>query len=120
MFERLLPNKICRKFMTEMGKELEESMLNDNWLKSQHTLTHEASRTELWIANDYAYLRLYRVGRNSNENQLRGLLNRFDRCVIWRAYQQRLKVMYRKEADALVNEALNTLRLGRIKERGNV
>lgn len=120
MFERLLPNNFCRKFMTEMGKELEESMLDDNWAKNQHTLTHEASRTELWIANDYAYFRLYRVGNNSHENQLRGLLNRFDRCVIWRAYQQRLKVMYRKEADKLVNEALNTLRLGRIKERGNV
>lgn len=120
MFERLLPNKICRKFMTEMGKELEESMLNDKWTKSQHALSHSASRTELWIANDYEYFRLYRVGNTSDENKLSGLLNRFDRCVIWRAYQIRLKAIYRQEADALVNEALNTLRLGRIKERGNV
>lgn len=120
MIERLLPSNFCRKFMTEMGKELEESMLDDNWTKSPHTLTHEASRTELWIANDYAYFRVYRVGRNANENQLRRLLNRFDRCVIWRAYQLRLKGMYREEVNKVVNEALNTLRLGRIKERGNV
>jgi len=120
MIERLLPNNFCRKFMTEMGKEIEESMRDDNWTKSQHTLSHSASRTELWIANDYPYFRLYKVGGNSNENQLRRLLNRFDRCVIWRAYQTRLKEMYREEADKVVNEALNTLRLGRIKERGQV
>jgi len=119
MFERLLPTALCRKFMTEMGKELEESLLEDNWTKSQHTLSHSASRVELWIANDYPFFRLYRVGNNSDEHKL-GILNRFDRCVVWRAYQQRLKVVYRKEAESIVNEALNTLRLGRIKERGQV
>lgn len=119
MIERLLPTALCRKFMTEMGKELEESLLEDDWVKSQHTLSHSASRVELWIGNNYPFFRLYRVGGNTDEHQL-GILNRFDRCVVWRAYQLRLKDMYRKEAEKIVNEALNTLRLGRIKEHGQV
>jgi hypothetical protein len=104
--------------MTEMGKELEEAMREDEWTVSDHTITHKASRIELWKANDYPFFRLYRAGSIYDENKLVKMLNRFDRCVVWRAYEKRLW-KYAEEARASqVNEVLNTLRLGRIKETG--
>ena len=51
MFERLLPSALCRRFMTELGKELEEAMQSDQWLLSEYTYEHKASRTKLWTSS---------------------------------------------------------------------
>lgn len=117
MFERLLPSALCRKFMSELGIELEEALATGDWLVNEFTLTHKASKIELWIGSGYPFFRLYRAP-NVNEEVLKTMLNRFDLCVIWRAYRVAIKKHNRKKKDAKLNEVLNTLRLGRIKESG--
>ncbi len=117
MFERLLPSALCRKFMSELGIELEEALATGDWVVSEYTLTHKASKIDLWIATGYPFFRLYRAPCASEE-QLKTMLNRFDLCVLWRAYRVAIKKHNKKKKDAKTNELLNTLRLARIKESG--
>lgn len=119
MFERLLPSALCRKFMTPLGLELEEALTDGKWLLTEHTLEHKASNIYLWTANGYPYFRLYRAANMSDENALKKMLNRFDRCVMWRRHKDALKKYYREKRDEQTNVVLNTLRLGRIKESSN-
>ena len=78
MFERLLPSALCRRFMTPLGLELEEALSEGEWLLTEHTLEHKASKTYLWICNGYTYFRLYKAANITDEEQLRRMLNRFD------------------------------------------
>ena len=118
MFERLLPSALCRRFMTELGKEIEEALQNDHWLLQEYTMQHESSKIKLWIANGYGYFKLYRTAGIDDEKVLKPMLNRWDRCVLWRLHKLALDDFHRAQKDAKVNEVLNTLRLGRIKEHG--
>lgn len=119
MFERLLPSALCRKFMTELGKELDEAMCSDEWALDGYTITHKASQIQLWIATGYAFFRLYRAP-NVREEQLKVMLNRFDLCVVWRGYKRLIKDHNARKKNEKFNEVLNTLRLGRIKEHGGI
>lgn len=119
MFERLLPTVFCRRFMTPLGLELEEALSGGEWLLTEHTLEHKASKIHLWIANGYPYFRLYRAANITDEDVLKTMLNRFDRCVVWRKHRQALKKFYGEQAMDRTNTVLNTLRLGRIKESSN-
>lgn len=119
MFERLLPSTLCRRFMTPLGLELEEALSEGEWLLTEHTLEHKASKTYLWICNGYTYFRLYKAANITDEEQLRRMLNRFDRCVVWRKHRQALKKFHQEKRDEQTNVVLNTLRLGRIKESSN-
>lgn len=119
MFERLLPSALCRKFMTELGKELEEALLTDEWALSEHTITHRSSRIDLWIASGYPFFRMYRAP-GIHENELKLMLNRFDLCVVWRTYKKVIKKYHREKKNEKFNTVLNTLRLGRIKESGEI
>lgn len=118
MFERLLPSALCRKFMTPLGLELEEALDEGEWLLNEYSLRHKASKLELWIANGYPYFRLYRAADISDEAELKRMLNRFDRCVVWRKHIAALKKFYKEKEMEQTNVVLNTLRLGRIKESG--
>lgn len=118
MFERLLPSALCRRFMTDLGKELEEALHGDGWELREYTLKHKASGLQLWIANGYGWFRIYRAGQIEDEQVLKPMLNRWDRCVLWRLHKLALAEFHRAQKDAKVNEVLNTLRLGRIKEHG--
>ena len=117
MIERLLPSVLCRKFMTELGKELEEALCGGDWSLEDYTLTHKAARVSLWIGSGYPFFRLYRAP-SVNEEQLKTMLNRFDRCVVWRAHRRALTAHYKAKKVEKNNLVLNTLRLGRIKEHG--
>jgi hypothetical protein len=103
--------------MTELGHELEEALCVGEWGLDEYMLTHKASRISLWIASGYSFFKLYRAP-SVNEEQLKTMLNRFDLCVLWRAYRKALKAHYRSEKNEKHNQVLNTLRLGRIKEQG--
>ena len=117
MLERLLPNSVCRKFMTELGLELEEALDGDEWALTQHTLEHKASRIQLWVASGYPFFRLYRAPTVSEEH-LKIMLNRFDLCVLWRGYLSLVKTHTSRKKNDKFNEVLNTLRLGRIRAQG--
>ena len=118
MFERLLPSALCRRFMTDLGKEIEEALQNDHWLLQEYTMQHESSKIKLWIANGYGWFRIYRAAKIEDEEVLKPMLNRWDRCVLWRLHLRALKQFFRDKENANTNEVLNTLRLGRIKEHG--
>lgn len=117
MFERLLPSALCRKFMTELGKELEEALNDGTWERTEHTIEHKASRVVLWVASGYPFFRLCRAP-NVSEDQLKTMLNRFDLCVVWRGYTSLVKHHNARKKNDDFNQVLNTLRLGRIKEQG--
>lgn len=117
MFERLLPSALCRKFMTELGRELEEALNDGTWELTQHTVEHKASRVMLWVASGYPFFRLYRAPSVS-EDQLKTMLNRFDLCVVWRGYERLVKHHTARKQNEKFDLVLNTLRLGRIKEQG--
>ncbi len=118
MFERLLPSALCRRFMTDLGKEIEEALQSDAWHLDEYTLKHKSSGLQLWISNGYPYFKIYRAARIDDEKVLKPMLNRWDRCVLWRLHKLALDEFHRAQKDAKVNEVLNTLRLGRIKEHG--
>ena len=118
MLERLLPSALCRRFMTDLGKELDEALQGDEWLLSEYTLNHKASGLRLWIANGYGWFRIYRAAQIEDEEVLKPMLNRWDRCVLWRLHKLALAQFHRDKRSAKANEVLNTLRLGRIKEHG--
>jgi len=118
MFERLLPSALCRRFMTPLGLELEEALTDGEWLLNEYTLDHKASGIQLWVCNGYGWFHIRKAARISDEEQLKRMLNRFDRCVLWRKHKAALKQFYREKHDEQTNEVLNTLRLGRIKESG--
>jgi len=117
MFERLLPSALCRKFMTELGLELEEALNEGTWELTEHTVEHKASRIQLWIASGYPFFRLYRAP-SVTEGQLKIMLNRFDLCVLWRGYTCLVKSHTNRKKTEKNNLVLNTLRLARIKEQG--
>jgi hypothetical protein len=118
MFERLLPSALCRRFMTELGKELEEAMQSDVWVLSEYTYEHKASRTKLWTSSGYGFFKLYRTAGIDDDSVLEPMLNRWDRCVLWREFHVSLRQYYQDQKNEKLNTVLNTLRLGRIKEHG--
>ncbi len=118
MFERLLPSALCRRYMTDLGKEIEEALQSDAWHLDEYTLKHKSSGLQLWISNGYPYFKIYRAARIDDEKVLKPMLNRWDRCVLWRLHKLALDEFHRAQKAAKVNEVLNTLRLGRIKEHG--
>jgi len=118
MFERLLPTAFCRRYMTELGKEIEEALQSDAWHLNEYTLRHRSSDLQLWISSGYSFFRLYKAAGISDEKVLEPMLNRWDRCVLWRAQTLAVEQFNQKKKDAKTDEVLNTLRLGRIKEHG--
>ena len=97
-----------RKRMTELGKELEEAALHDEWRTSEHRWTHAESRISFWVSNGFSHFRLYECERLS-ESQLKGALNIHDRKVLWACYQKHKRYMERQPAEI----TLNLLRLKR-------
>lgn len=103
--------------MSELGLELLEAMENDTWRKTEHVLEHKSSGIELWIANGRSHFKLYRVpGMVLTDAQKEHALNKKDIGTLWGAYHELL----RRTRSAPADTVLNILRLGRIKESGEI
>lgn len=105
------------RHMSELGLELREALLNDKWEVSEHRLKHVSSGLTLWTSNGFSHFKLHDIKKECHTSEYyANALNVHDRVVLYKLFLQLdEKVKQRPE-----NLALNYLRLGRIKEQGEI
>ena len=105
----------CR--MTELGQELLELMQEDGWTEDEYTLTHKASGVRVWVGSGLVYFRLHAVsGLPHSSEAYDKALNRHDRIVLW----DKAEAMKRGKEAKPPAEALNMIRMYKIKEQGSL
>jgi hypothetical protein len=103
--------------MSELGLELREALLNDSWEMSENQLMHKASGVALWVGSGLARFRVYDIQREPHIGSFyENAINKHDRVVLWDAYLNLRKRAEQTPADL----TLNHLRLGRIREHGEI
>jgi hypothetical protein len=103
--------------MSELGLELREALLKDSWEMSEHRLTHVASGVTLWIGGGIDRFRVYDIPKEIHVGSYyEKALNLHDRVVLWDLFIELKRRAEVKPADLV----LNHLRLGRIKEQGEI
>lgn len=114
-FRRKKNESQALKRMSELGLELREALLEDEWRIEEHKIVHVASDVKLWIANGPKYFTVYDIGNEPHPHSYyENTLNEDDKFVLWNLYMELKRFAEQKPAQLV----LNHLRLGRIKEHG--
>ncbi len=104
------------KRMSELGREIVDTMQDDQarWSMGEHRLVHKQSGLAIWYGGS-GFIRIHIEQINGLpyiESNYDDALNRHDKYVIWLCIQAAKQV----EKGRPAQEALNALRLSRMKE----
>jgi len=114
---RLIPVSICKRYMSELGREISEMLETSPWVMDEYHLRHDASGIDFWIANGYEYFKLKDIrGMLLSESRFNRLLNAWDYRVLWSQYVTLCKLTAKRKLQSHHNEVINRIRLARIKE----
>lgn len=114
---RLIPISICKKHMSELGREISEMLETSPWKIDDYHLKHEGSGIAFWIGNGYSYFKLKDIrGMLLSESRFNTLLNAWDYRVLWSQYVTLCKLTAKRKEQEQHNEAINRIRLARVKE----
>jgi len=114
---RLIPVSICKRYMSELGREISEMLETSPWIMDEYHLIHEASGIKFWVANGYEHFKLKDVsGMLLPESRFNRLLNAWDYRVLWEQYVTLCKLTANRKLQNHHNEVINRIRLAKIKE----
>ena len=121
MIERLLPTRFLKRRMTSLGRDILSLMNGDGhvWTLHEHTVKHTESGITLWHGNGFYFFNLYEVHKDKlylSEEEVKHLLNRADRCVLWRAYHDMLAAAAKRNKEQAMTTVSNLAKLAAIKE----